>query len=69
MSKERDEHPCLSKEELEFWHRMVDRVEYHKPKADHKCDLCRLKEPTKKLKTPDGITLNVCEECFLKGTS
>jgi len=67
MSKERDQHPCLSKEQLEVEHRLFDRVEHHKPKVDNKCDLCRLKKPTRKLKTSDGITLNVCEECFSKG--
>ena len=68
MSKERDEHPCLSKDVLDLEHRLFDRVEHHKPKGDNKCDLCRLEEPTKKLKTSDGMTLNVCEECFSKGT-
>jgi hypothetical protein len=69
MSKERDQDPCLSKEELELgWCGIYDRnKENHKPKTDGKCDLCRLKEPTRKLKTSDGMTLNVCEECFLKG--
>jgi hypothetical protein len=68
MSKERDQHPCLSKEELEQGWVLFDRKEYHKPKVNNKCDLCRLKEPTRKLKTSDGMTLNVCEECFSKGT-
>jgi hypothetical protein len=67
MSKEREQHPCLSKEQLEQGWGILDRKEYHKPKVDGKCDICRLKEPKKKLKTSDGMTLNVCEECFSKG--
>lgn len=67
MSKERDDHPCLSKEQLEVEHRLFEKVEHHRLRVENKCDICRLNAPTKKLKTSDGLTLNVCEECFSKG--
>jgi hypothetical protein len=39
MSKERDQRPSLSKEELEQGWVLFDRKEWHKPKVDSKCDL------------------------------
>jgi len=59
----------LSKDELELWHRLTDRVERSKPKVDDKCDVCRLKQATRRIKTTDGLTLNLCEDCLKNNLS
>jgi ribosomal protein S14 len=67
LSKEREQHPCLSKDQLELgwpWHR--EEKSKPKTKIDNNCDVCRLKQAIRKLKTVDGLTLNLCEECFRK---
>jgi hypothetical protein len=69
MSKEREQHPCLSKDQLEQgWPWLRDKEGRSKPKIEkgNQCDVCRFKQATRKLKTADGLTLNLCENCFEK---
>ncbi len=68
MSKEREQHPCLSKEKLELAHKLLGRETEKKYKMEKGlrklCQSCRLRPFTKKFKTRDKLTLYLCAKCF-----
>ncbi len=68
MSKEREQHPCLSEERLEIAHKLLGRETEKKYKIEKGleklCQSCRIRPFTKKLKTRDKLTLRLCDNCL-----
>jgi len=68
MSKEREQHPCLSKDKLELAHRLLGREIEKKHKIEKNleelCQSCGMKPFKRRFKTRDKLTLYLCDKCF-----